>query len=107
MFVATFDSIEEIRVGLVTLEAFHGRGQGDYLHHDMEDIINVVDGREELLDEVQGALENVKTYIREEFDTLLADANFVDQIGAHFRRNAASQARVQIVISRLRALAGI
>lgn len=89
------------------LEAFQGRGKGDYLHHDMEDIINVVDGRVELADEVRGASDEVKKYIREEFDVLLGDASFVDQLGAYFQPDAASQARVPIVISRLISIAGL
>ncbi|WP_428605005.1 hypothetical protein [Sedimenticola sp.] len=35
------------------LEAFDGRGQGDYLmSHDIEDVVAVLDGRSELIDEV-------------------------------------------------------
>jgi predicted nucleotidyltransferase len=40
---------------LVTkLEAFDGRGRGDYqMSHDMEDIIAVLDGRPEIVEEVK------------------------------------------------------
>lgn len=31
------------------LDAFGDRGKGDYYHHDIEDLVAVVDGREELL----------------------------------------------------------
>jgi len=35
------------------LEAFDGRGKGDYLSsHDIEDIVAVLDGRPEILDEL-------------------------------------------------------
>lgn len=34
------------------LEAFYGRGNGDYAHHDMEDIVNLIDGRPSLGTEV-------------------------------------------------------
>ena len=34
------------------LEAFAGRGGGDFLgSHDLEDVLNIVDGREELAEE--------------------------------------------------------
>lgn len=89
------------------LEAFQSRGKGDYLHHDMEDIINVVDGRVELADEVRNASEEVRTYIREEFDALLAEATFVDQLGVYFQPDVASQSRVPIVLSRMIAMAGL
>jgi len=34
------------------LEAFHGRGKNDYASHDLEDIITIIDGRQELITEV-------------------------------------------------------
>jgi len=38
------------------LEAFAGRGAGDFLtSHDIEDVLNIVDGREELMAEMAGA----------------------------------------------------
>lgn len=89
------------------LESFHGRGGGDYLHHDMEDIVNVVDGREELLNEVKVSSDDLQEYLREEFDELLSDESFVEQLSGHFAGDGASQARVPVVLSRLRGLAGI
>lgn len=89
------------------LESFHGRANGDYLHHDMEDIINVVDGRAELGDEVKASDGPIKDFIADEIDALLANATFVDQLPGHFRADAASQARVPVVVQRLRLLAGI
>ena len=73
----------------------------------MEDIINVIDGRPELLEEVNAGLESVRTYLREEFDELLAHESFVDAIPMHVRGDAASQARVPIIVERLRRLAGL
>lgn len=90
------------------LEAFYDRGGRDYASsHDLEDIINVIDGRPELLDEVNEGLESVRNYLREEFDELLADEAFVDAIPMHVRGDAASQARVPLIIERLRRLAGL
>jgi predicted nucleotidyltransferase len=89
------------------LESFHGRAGGDYLHHDMEDIINVVDGRPELGDEVRTSDGFIRDFIEDEIDALLADATFVDQLPGHFSGDAASQARVPVVVQRLRSLAGI
>lgn len=89
------------------LEAFYGRGAGDYTHHDMEDIVNVIDGRPEIVDEVEAAGGGVRDFLRLEFDELLADESFVDDLPRHFRPDAASQARVPIVMERLRRLAGL
>jgi predicted nucleotidyltransferase len=54
----------DLRIRVVTapyfcatkIEAFRGRGKGDYLSsHDLEDLITVVDGRPELLEELRSA----------------------------------------------------
>ncbi len=59
------------------LEAYHGRGNNDPLSsHDLEDIINLVDGRDELVDEVARAEEDVRQYIAEQFTALLDHPDF-------------------------------
>ncbi|MGF6592609.1 hypothetical protein [Pseudomonas sp. 2835] len=45
------------------LEAFSGRGEGDPYHKDVEDIIILLDGRQELLAEVSEASEELRQYI--------------------------------------------
>lgn len=88
------------------LEAFHDRGQADYIvSHDLEDIIAVVDGRPELLDDIKEADLNVREYIRDCFAKLLNAEQFVDSIGMHLLPDEASQARAKIIIERLRAVA--
>jgi hypothetical protein len=87
-------------------DAFHGRGGDDYLHHDMEDIVNIVDGRAELVAEVASCREDAREYLRAEFDDLILEEAFIDLLPAHFRSDATSQARVQVVIERMRKLAG-
>jgi len=53
-------------------EAYKGRGKGDLLaSRDIEDILNLVDGREELLDECHSAEANVKAYLADAFSQLL------------------------------------
>ncbi|MEE8059442.1 MAG: hypothetical protein V3T17_16640 [Pseudomonadales bacterium] len=48
------------------LEAYLGRGNGDPLSsHDIEDILNLVDGRTELLEEITQASTKLKIYIAE------------------------------------------
>jgi predicted nucleotidyltransferase len=90
------------------LEAFYGRGNGDYgASHDMEDIVMVVDGRPELIDEVAAADSELRTYIREEFDDLLARSEFVDSLAWHLPGDANNQARLPELIRRFRAIAGI
>jgi predicted nucleotidyltransferase len=59
------------------LEAYHGRGDDDPLSsHDLEDIINLVDGRIELVEEVAGAEKDVRHYIAKQFNSLLDHPDF-------------------------------
>lgn len=51
------------------LEAFHGRGHDDvFASHDLEDIITVVDGRPEIVDDVAAADEQPVPTSRRTFD---------------------------------------
>lgn len=84
------------------LESFNNRGKQDYMHHDMEDILNVVDGRDELLLELAAAPEPVREFIQGEMDGYLADETFVDRLSWSF-----PDGRAEFVIKRLRALAGL
>lgn len=85
--------------------AFHGRGDGDYLRHDMEDIVNLVDGRMEVLDEIKAS--PAEAFLRDEFESLITNDAFLDVLPAHFRSDATSQARVEVVLERMRKLAGL
>lgn len=59
------------------LEAYLGRGNGDLLgSRDIEDILLVVDGREELVAEIQNADDDVRSYIAEKFKALLSHEDF-------------------------------
>ena len=68
----------------------------------MEDILSVVDGREELSAELADALAAVRDFIREEVDGYLADETFVDQLEWQFPHG-----RSGVVLLRLRQLAGL
>lgn len=77
---------EHINIRLVTsiyflatkFEAFKGRGQNDLLgSRDIEDILNVVDGREELSHELLQAASDVKAYLITEFRALLTSPDIL------------------------------
>jgi len=90
------------------LEAFYGRGQGDFgVSHDIEDIVTLIDGRPEIIAEVLNATEEIKGYLQEEFDSLLSDQDFVNSINWHLQGDSDSQGRSTTVIERLRAIAGL
>lgn len=90
------------------LEAFGGRGKNDYLSsHDLEDLIAVVNGRAELVEEIQAGPEDVRTYIASEIKKLLAIGSFVDALPGYLLPDAASQARISTVLERLKQIAGL
>lgn len=90
------------------LEAFHGRGQGDYgASHDIEDIVAVVDGRSELIDDIAQADADVRQYLEEEVDDLLSDIRFTSTLSYHLPGDAANQGRIPTILQRLRRIAGI
>ena len=90
------------------LDAFHSRGNGDYgASHDIEDIIAVVDGRSELVEEIANADQDVRSYIQEELDDLLGELAFTSTLGYHLAGDAANQRRIPLIIERLRSIAGI
>jgi hypothetical protein len=68
----------------------------------MEDILNILDGREELPLELAATPPEVQAFIREEIDGYLADESFVDQLEWLF-----PQGRFEVVLLRLRKIAGL
>jgi hypothetical protein len=87
------------------LEAFHGRGGNDvFASHDLEDIIAVVDGRPEIVNDVAAAPTDVRGYIGTEIRALLDDPDFIEALGGFLLPDAASQRRRPLLEARLRAL---
>ena len=87
------------------LEAFHGRGSGDVrASHDLEDIIAVVDGRPEIVNDVAAADTAVRGYIADEIRTLIGDAEFLEALAGFLLPDRASQARRGLLENRLRQL---
>jgi hypothetical protein len=90
------------------LAAFKGRGQGDYFGSpDLEDIMLLVDGRQELVGEVAAAGEDVRGFVAEGVAELLDQPQFIDAIFGFLRADMVNQARAKsVVLPRLRMLAG-
>jgi predicted nucleotidyltransferase len=89
------------------LEAFYDRGEGDFrASHDLEDIVNLVDGRAELIDEVAASSSELRDYLRNELDDLLGDTNFTGALAGHLGPTESEQARLELLIERLRRMAG-
>ena len=73
----------------------------------MEDIIAVVDGRAELAEEIANSDSELKNYITEEIDDLLARPEFVESLAWHLPGDVVNQARLPELIRRFRAIAGL
>jgi hypothetical protein len=87
-------------------EAFEGRGAGDYLaSHDLEDIITVIDGRSEIIDEISRAPEDVRDYISGKIAGLVKTRQFIDALPGYLLPDDASQGRIRILMDRLTEIA--
>lgn len=107
----TYELDEGITINLVSpvyfmatkLEAWKGRGRGDALSsRDIEDILNLVDGRAQLHDEIESADIKVRDYICQEIGQLLGDGNFEYAVSAQARGDAEREC---LLFERLEALA--
>lgn len=88
------------------LEVFRDRGKDDYQSsRDLEDMISVIDGREELVGEINAAKGDVRSYLGKQIAQLLQARGFLDALAGHLPPDDASQARLTIVTERLRAIA--
>ena len=88
------------------LAAFDTRGKGDYvMSHDMDDIIAVLDGRPEIVNEVKRAEETLRAHLMKKFGSLLRDTKFVTALPGHLPGDMASQARAPLVMDRITEIA--
>lgn len=86
--------------------AFDNRGEGDYLmSHDIEDIVAVIDGRPELIDEIRLATEPLRSHLAERFGVLLKAARFREALPGLLPADRASQARLPFIIERMKLVA--
>lgn len=86
------------------LESHASRGEGDYYHHDIEDVIAVVDGRTNLLSEIRTAPDEVREFLATRMRSLLEDAAFMAALPGHLQPDTASQDRLPQVIATLTAI---
>lgn len=85
------------------LEAFAGRGGGDFLtSHDIEDVLNIVDGREELAAEMATAPAELRQAVAACFHHLLANPDFENVLPGLI----AEPERAGLVMQRLKAMCG-
>jgi hypothetical protein len=87
------------------LEAFRGRGCGDYFaSHDLEDFMAVVDGRPSLSAEMEAVSPDLRAYVCAAVRMLLTEPRFLDALPGYLLPDEASQARVGQLAGKLRRL---
>lgn len=93
---------------ITKLEAFDGRGNGDYLmSHDIEDIIAVMDGRPEIISDVIQSKPELVKELSERFQILMKEERFVEAVSGHMPADETSQARVVNIINTMKNIAKV
>lgn len=88
------------------IEAFHGRGNNDFMgSQDIEDIVAVVNGRESLIEEIGRMSTALRRYLGREFSRFLNDHRFVDSLDGHLGFQSHEQSRQATVMTRFRKIA--
>ena len=101
-YLMEHNGIKTVAFVAAKLEAFADRGAGDMLaSHDLEDVLNIVDGREELAGELARAPSLLKQAAGAAFATLLAHPDFTNVLPGLI----AEPERAGIVQERLRGMA--
>ena len=107
---------DDIAIRLVTapyflatkIDAFRSRGAGDFIaSHDMEDIISLLDGRPEIVDEVRVAPDGVREFLSQSFSDFSSNRDFLDALPGHLMPDQASQQRIPVLMGRIQALADL
>lgn len=89
-------------------EAFADRGKGDFLgSHDLEDIVNVLDGRPEIVDEIALSPVELQRYLAERCGALMAIPDFIDALQGMIFPDESLAERVQMLAGRFRQVAQI
>ncbi len=103
-----------LHIGMITapyflatkFEAFTARGKGDYgASHDLEDIVVIVDGREELTGEVAASAADLRTYLARWMTRLTTSTHFESALPGYPLPHDGSQARMELGLGRRKAIA--
>ena len=88
--------------------AFCDRGGGDYYaSHDLEDLVTVIDGREQIATEIDRAPAGLRAYVRDAVRALLGTTAFDEALPGHLPGDRASQQRLPGLRRKLQAIAAL
>ena len=75
--------------------AFLDRGDGDYhASHDLEDLLTVIDGRDQIAEEVVAADPALRDFVVKAMATLVHAPEFLEALPGHLPPDSASQGRL-------------
>ena len=93
---------DRILIRVISGAAFVSRGGSDILSsHDLEDILNVIDGRPSIVDEMTAATDGLQKYVGEQFTSLLSRSDIENYLPGLLT----DENRVGVGLSRLRSMA--
>lgn len=89
------------------IEAFNARGNRDFLgSHDLEDIVTVIAGRVEIVDEVVSENGDLRLLFKQFFKNIIADDEFHTALPGHVNDGPVTLQRVQMVLDRIKNIIG-
>lgn len=77
------------------------------MSHDLEDVIVVIDGRPQVVEEVAGSEPSLRRFLAASLKELAEDPRFVEALPGFLPGDAVSQARQPLLLGRIRAMAGL
>ena len=77
------------------------------MSHDFEDIIAVIDGRVELIDEIRNADITLQKYLADAFSKMLGKNDFQTALPGFLDYGSVTYDRTQLVLKRILAFVGI
>lgn len=86
------------------LSAWHDRGNGDYYAEDLEDVLAVIDGRQNLLAEIRQSSIDVRHFLSEHFAQLLEAPGFIDAVPGHLGGDDIARQRAQMALKTIRGI---
>ncbi len=90
------------------LEAFTDRGHNDFMESsDIEDVIAVLDGRPEVIDEIRDSPPQVKHFLVGAFAALLKEEEFLGSLPGNVEVGGENPERVSIFLERVRTIASM
>ncbi len=88
------------------LEAFLSRGKDDFwASHDLEDIISIIDGRSELINEICVSDPSLRMFIQNQFNKMINNNQFIEALPGYLPPDTASQERIGLLKKRIDTLA--